>query len=128
MFATPLFILQSNVTCVKLCMVLTKEPIRVVLNSYRKNQTYYFCFYALLKVGVATTPPWRIYLTQRVHVTFCCLYVTFTWIYISIYVCVICFMYLVWLFRTETLTCGRTQAVLGSHRWSSYVSTGPPLL
>ena len=44
-------------------MVLTKEPIRVVLNSYRKIQTYYFCFYALLKVGVATTPPWRIYLT-----------------------------------------------------------------
>ena len=44
-------------------MVLTKEPIRVVLNSYRKIQTYYFSFYALLKVGVATTPPWRIYLT-----------------------------------------------------------------
>ena len=67
-FATPLFILQSNVTCVKLCMVLTKEPIRVVLNSYRKIQTYYFCFYALLKVGVATTPPWRIYLTLPYNV------------------------------------------------------------
>ena len=33
-------------------MVLTKEHIKVVLNSYRKIQTYYFCFYALLKVGV----------------------------------------------------------------------------
>ena len=58
-FTTPLFILQSNIICVKLCIVLTKEPIRVVFNLYRKIQTYYFCFHTLLKVRVATTPYWR---------------------------------------------------------------------
>ena len=42
-------------TRTKLCKVVTKEPIRVVLNSYRKIQTYYFSFYTLLKVWVATT-------------------------------------------------------------------------
>ena len=44
-------------------MVLTKEPVRVVLNSYRKIQTNYSSLYALLKVRVATTPYWRNYLT-----------------------------------------------------------------
>ena len=38
-------------------MVLTKEPVRVVLNSYRKIQTYYFLFlYAIESEGGDYSP------------------------------------------------------------------------
>ena len=91
-----MFVLKSNVTCVKLCIVLTKEPVRVVLNSYRKIQTLLVLFlYAIKSAGgdysiLAKLPDATLCMCVSVYVCVCVCVCVCVACVCSVYVCVVC--------------------------------------